>query len=98
MVETRWGDTIISPADGRVLLAGDLGGTAGNTIVIEHGCGVKTIFFGLGSVGVKAGDMVEQGESIGTTVTRTIVEVRVGDVAVEPLSILRGENAALQAG
>lgn len=98
VVETRWGDTIISPADGRVLLAGDLGGTAGNTIVIEHGGGVKTIFFGLGSVGVKAGDMVEQGESIGTTVTRTIVEVRVGDVAVEPLSILRGENAALQAG
>lgn len=96
VVNTRWGDTIISPADGRVLLAGNLGGTAGNTIVIEHGGGVKTIFFGLGSVEVKAGDKVKQGESIGTTVTRTIVEVRIGDVAVEPLTVLRGENAALQ--
>lgn len=96
VVNTRWGDTVISPADGRVLLAGNLGGTAGNTIVIEHGGGVKTIFFGLGSVGVKTGDKVKQGESIGTTVTRTIVEVRIGDVAVEPLTVLRGENAALQ--
>ena len=98
VVNTRWGDTIISPADGRVLLAGDLGGTAGNTIVIEHGGGVKTIFYGLGSVGVKAGDKVKQGAEIGTTVRTTIVEVRVGDVAVEPLSVLRGENGALQVG
>lgn len=98
VVNTRWGDTIISPADGRVLLAGNLGGTAGNTIVIEHGGGVKTIFYGLGSVGVKAGDKVKQGAEIGTTVRTTIVEVRVGDVAVEPLSVLRGENGALQVG
>lgn len=98
VVNTRWGDTIISPADGRVLLAGDLGGTAGNTIVIEHGGGVKTIFYGLGSIGVKAGDKVKQGAEIGTTVRTTIVEVRVGDVAVEPLSVLRGESGALQVG
>ena len=98
VVNTRWGDTIISPADGRVLLAGDLGGAAGNTIVIEHGGGVKTIFYGLGSVGVKAGDKVKQGAEIGTTVRTTIVEVRVGDVAVEPLSVLRGESGALQVG
>lgn len=95
VVNTRWGDTIISPADGRVLLAGNLGGTAGNTIVIEHGAGVKTIFYGLGSVGVKAGEKVKQGQNIGTTVTKTIVEVRIGDVAVEPLSVLRGQCGAL---
>ena len=95
VVNTRWGDTIIGPADGRVLLAGNLGGTAGNTIVIEHGAGVKTIFYGLGSVGVKAGEKVEQGQNIGTTVTKTIVEVRIGDVAVEPLSVLRGQCGAL---
>lgn len=98
VVNTRWGDTIISPADGRVLLAGDLGGTAGNTIVIEHGGGVKIIFYGLGSIGVKAGDKVKQGAEIGTTVRTTIVEVRMGDVAVEPLSVLRGESGALQVG
>lgn len=98
VVTTRWGDTLVSPADGRVLLAGDLGDTAGNTVVIEHGAGVKTIFYGLGSVGVKAGDKVKQGDDIGTTVSSTIVEVRIGDVAVEPLSVLRGECGALQVG
>src|SRR5699024_229815 len=98
VVTTRWGDTLVSPADGRVLLAGDLGDTAGNTVVIEHGAGVKTIFYGLGSVGVKAGDKVKQGDDIGTTVSSTIVEVRIGDVAVEALSVLRGECGALQVG
>ena len=66
--------------------------------VSSYGAGVKTIFYGLGSVGVKAGDKVKQGDDIGTTVSSTIVEVRIGDVAVEPLSVLRGECGALQVG
>ena len=42
--------------------------------------------------------VVKQGDDIGTTVSSTIVEVRIGDVAVEPLSVLRGECGALQVG
>ena len=95
LVETRRGDSMISPADGRVLLAEDLGGEAGNTIVIEHGAGIKSIFYNLGTLQVSAGDKVVQGQTIATTLDRTIVEVRVGQVAVEPLSLLRGECDAL---
>ena len=96
VVSTRWGDELISPANGRVLLAENLGGAAGNTIVIEHGAGVKSIFYGLGSVGVEAGDTVTQGQTIGTTVNATILEVRVGGVAVDPLTVLRNESDALE--
>ena len=95
LVETRRGDSMISPADGRVLLAENLGGEAGNTIVIDHGAGIRSIFYNLGTLQVSAGDKVVQGQTIATTLDRTIVEVRVGQVAVEPLSLLRGECDAL---
>ena len=95
LVETRWGDSLLCPADGRVLLAEDLGGDAGNTIVIEHGAGLKSIFYGLGTLQAAEGDRVSQGQAIALTRSRTIVEVRVGRVAVEPLTILRGECDAL---
>ena len=43
-------DSMIVPASGRVLLAKNLGGIYGNTVVIEHGAGLKSIFYGLASV------------------------------------------------
>lgn len=84
------GGALIAPANGRVLLAEDLGGTAGNTIVIEHGAGVKSIFYNLRALQVSAGDTVGIGEQIATTNAVTIGEVRVGAVPVDPLSIWRG--------
>ena len=50
--------SMIAPASGRVLLAKDLGGLYGNTLVIEHGAGLKSIFYGLSSLEVKTGDTV----------------------------------------
>ena len=96
LVETKRGDDLICPADGRVLLAEKLDGTAGNTIVIEHGAGVKSIFYCLNDIAVEAGDTVRQGETLGTTKDRTILEVRVGQVAVDPLTVLRNQSAALR--
>ena len=92
----RRGGQLIAPADGQVLLAEDLGGTAGNTIVIDHGAGVKSIFYCLNDIAVEAGDTVRQGETLGTTKDRTILEVRVGQVAVDPLTVLRNQSAALR--
>ena len=57
--------SMIAPASGRVLLAKDLGGLYGNTLVIEHGAGLKSIFYGLASLDVKTGDTVKQGQLIG---------------------------------
>ncbi|MGN0984728.1 MAG: peptidoglycan DD-metalloendopeptidase family protein [Gemmiger sp.] len=96
VVKTRWGASLIAPADGRVLLAGDLGGTAGNTVVIEHGAGVKSIFYCLASLDVTRGDTVRQGQSIGTANGAMIAEVRVGQVPVEPFAVWRNQCNALK--
>lgn len=96
IVTGKRGEDLISPADGRVLLAENLGGNAGNTVVVEHGAGVKSIFYNLQSLSVKAGQTVVQGQVLATTNENTIVEVRVGTVPVEPLSVLRGQCDALR--
>ena len=38
----------------------------GNMVVIDHGYGIKTHYYGLGSIGKAVGDMVQKGEIIGT--------------------------------
>lgn len=86
---------LVAPADGKVLLAQQLKGV-GNTLVIEHGAGVKTIFYGLKSLSVKEGTKVTQGQVIAATANATVVEVRIGKTAVEPLAILRGQCDALK--
>lgn len=86
---------LVAPAAGRVLLARDLKGT-GNTLVIEHGAGVKTIFYGLKSLSVKEGTLLTRGEKIAVTGKSTIAEVRIGQTPVEPLAVLRGQCDALK--
>ena len=39
-------DSMIVPASGHVLLAEDLGGSYGYTVVIDHGAGLRSIFYG----------------------------------------------------
>ena len=90
VISSERGGALIAPANGRVLLAEDLGGTAGNTLVIEHGGGVKSIFYNLRALQVEAGDTVGIGEQIATTNAVTIGEVRIGEVPVDPLPIWRG--------
>lgn len=90
VISSERGGALIAPANGRVLLAEDLGGTAGNTLVIEHGGGVKSIFYNLRTLQVYAGDTVGIGEQIATTNAVTIGEVRIGEVPVDPLPIWRG--------
>lgn len=86
---------LIAPAGGKVLLAEKLP-NVGNTLVIEHGAGVKTIYYGLRKLMVEKGAIVAQGDALGTTDKATVVEVRVGETPVEPLRILRGQCDALR--
>ena len=95
IVSTTRNSSLLSPAAGKVVLAEDLGGTAGYTVVIDHGAGVKSIFYCLRSVSVKVGATVKKGQEIAQTDRTTIGEVRVGTVPVEPLSVWRGECDAL---
>lgn len=96
LVTGRYGESLISPADGRIALAQDLGGAAGNTIVIDHGAGIKSVFYNLDSISVKQGSVVVKGQSIAVTKQITIGEVRVGKVAVEPMSIWRNQSDGIR--
>lgn len=96
LVKTRYGGQLIAPADGRVVLAQDLGGVAGNTLVIDHGAGVKSIFYGLGTLNVQAGAQVIRGQQVAVTNLTTISEVRIGAIPVEPLAVWRGQCNALR--
>lgn len=96
VVATKAGESLIAPANGEVLLAKDLGGTAGNTVVIEHGAGLKSIFYGMADLKVKKGDNVVRGQSLGTTGRSLIAEARIGTVPVEPFSIWRGQCEAIK--
>ena len=96
LVKTRYGGQLIAPADGRVVLAQDLGGVAGNTLVIDHGAGVKSIFYGLGTLNVQAGAQVIRGQQVAVTNLTTISEVRIGATPVEPLAVWRGQCDALR--
>ncbi|HEX5019815.1 MAG TPA: M23 family metallopeptidase [Candidatus Binatia bacterium] len=51
---------------GVVAFVGDLG-IYGNTVIIDHGLGLFTLYSHLSSTDVKAGDQVKQGQAIGKT-------------------------------
>jgi murein DD-endopeptidase MepM/ murein hydrolase activator NlpD len=58
------GTPIVSPAPGRVLDTGDFFFN-GNTVFVDHGLGVVTIFCHLDRIDVKAGDLVDTGTPLG---------------------------------
>ena len=58
------GTPIVSPAPGRVLDTGDFFFN-GNTVFVDHGLGVVTIYCHLDRIDVKAGDTVDTGTPLG---------------------------------
>lgn len=89
-------DSMIAPASGRVLLAEDLGDVYGGTIVIEHGAGLKSIFYGLSSLDVKTGDLVKQGQLLGASGKTVVAEMRLGTVPIDPLLVWRSQCEGLK--
>ncbi|NMA67364.1 MAG: M23 family metallopeptidase [Clostridiaceae bacterium] len=88
------GSPIYAAGSGKVILAGYNGGY-GKCIIISHGNGFKTVYGHLSAYNVKEGDWVKKGQQIGkmgSTGTSTgphlHFEVRINDVAVEPLQFL----------
>ena len=59
------GVPVMASNTGRVLIADYLIGT-GNTVVIEHGFGLKTWYYHMDELNVKTGDMVTKGDILGT--------------------------------
>ncbi|HJB68049.1 MAG TPA: M23 family metallopeptidase [Candidatus Fournierella excrementigallinarum] len=85
----------VSPAAGRVAYAGNLQLT-GSTVVIDHGCGMKSYLFGLSSIaGIKTGDEVAAGQGLGVAGRKLIWEVRIGNKSVDPQKLTRGGSNGL---
>ncbi len=85
---TSAGSEVKAPAGGRVLLAENLLLT-GNTLVIDHGCGVKSYLYHLQDLAVAVGDTVQQGQVLGHGEQKLIWEVRVGNKSVDPAKLTK---------
>ena len=96
VLTTKSGELLIAPANGTVLLAKDLGGDYGYTLVIDHGAGVKSIFYNLQKINVKVGATLKQGQTIATCGSTTVAEMRIGTVPIDPLQVWRGQCDALK--
>lgn len=82
-----------APAAGQVAFSGQLELT-GNTVVIEHGGGVKSYFYHLGSLAVASGQMVEQGQRLGGQGPEQALhyEIRIGNQSIDPNPVLSGRS------
>ena len=96
IASTTRGELLIAPASGKIALAEDLGDDYGYTLVIDHGAGVRTIVYGLADLEVKAGQQVKQGQTLATCTRTTVVEMRVGTVPIDPVSVWRGQCNGLK--
>jgi murein DD-endopeptidase MepM/ murein hydrolase activator NlpD len=88
------GTSIAAPAEGQVVLSRALYFT-GNTVVIDHGQGLFSLFAHLSTIGVHEGESVAAGAAIGKVGATGRVTgphlhwaVRLGGARVDPLSLL----------
>lgn len=88
------GSAVVSPAAGRVVFARTVNST-GRTLVIEHGAGLKSLFYLLGSIQVSEGEYVAQGQTVATSQGHIVCDVRLGGAALDPWSVWRNMNPGL---
>ena len=86
------GTLVVAAARGRVMLAAALP-VRGNSILLDHGWGVHSLYCHLSEISVQEGEIVEQGQPIGRVGATGLVsgahlhwEMRIGLVPVNPVS------------
>ncbi len=82
-METIAGDACRAPANGVVVLAQKLELT-GNTVVIDHGCGVRSYLYGLQDISVMVGQTVEKAQSVGTLAETLTMDTKIGNKSIDP--------------
>ena len=77
----------------------------GNTVVIEHGGGLKTYYYHMNAMNVEEGDMVERGQIIGTvgstgysTGAHLHFEVQIGKSSLRPWELFDGTSEVYFSG
>lgn len=77
------GEPCRAPAGGVVVFAGNLALT-GSTVVIDHGCGVRSYLYGLQELSVTRGQTVERGQAVGVLGEELTMDFKLGSKSVNP--------------
>ena len=77
------GDPARAPANGVVVFAGTLALT-GNTVVIDHGCGMRSYLYGLQTLSVTRNQTVEKGQAVGALGEELTMDFKLGSKSVDP--------------
>jgi murein DD-endopeptidase MepM/ murein hydrolase activator NlpD len=95
-IATQLGNPIKAPANGIVTYAG-LESGYGNTIIIDHGYGITTLYGHLSKIDVKIGEMIKRGQVIGnigdtgfSTGPHLHYQVMINGIPVNPMRYLVG--------
>ncbi len=96
-VDTRNGAVVTAPFRGRIAFAKPFG-RLGNVVILDVGEGYKLILSGLGDLEVRAGELVQAGEPLGTMaeVDPNLLrfQLRRDNVPIDPLPWLRASGTA----
>ncbi len=96
------GTPITAPADGSVIATGDFFFN-GNTVFIDHGQGMVSMYCHMNTIDIEPGVEVKRGEQIGrvgktgrVTGPHLHWSVYLNNVAIDPMLLLSNENSAAQ--
>ena len=82
-----------APAAGVVAVAQRLTLT-GNTVVIDHGCGLRSYLYGLAGIDVKPGQTVERGQAVGPVGETLTLDFKIGSRSVSPWPLFQTSGGA----
>lgn len=82
------GEPVRAPAAGVVVLARNLALT-GNTVVIDHGCGLRSYLYGIQTLSVSEGQTVERGQSVGTLGEELTMDFKLGSKSINPKNLFQ---------
>ena len=77
------GEPCRAPANGVVVLVRNLALT-GNTVVIDHGAGMRSYLYGLQALVVSEGQTVEKGQAVGALGEELTMDFKLGSKSVNP--------------